>query len=124
MIHSKKPQSTNLLSLLTDRRRRKLESLGVGVIAIRPCKNCVKSGVQYRLEEDSEKCVDCIRQGIACDLVPLDLRKWRRLESERKRYRIEIRRARAKVDKARRAADTANKKFRKLKKLIKSKEDK
>ena len=81
----------------TERRLAKLKSLGVGIIAIRPYKNCSKADRRCRVGEGSGKYIDCIRLGEVCNLAPIDYNRWRRLECERKRLRVELRKARARL---------------------------
>ena len=81
----------------TARRRLKLESLGQGIAAMRPCKNCSKASRRYYIGKGSDKYVNCIRLGESCDLAPINHSRWRRLERKRKRLRTELREARAKL---------------------------
>ena len=64
---------------------------------MRPCKNCSKADRRCRVGEGSSKCVDCVRLGEVCDLAPMDHNRWRRLERERKRLRVELREARTRL---------------------------
>ena len=66
-------------------RRAKLLLLGLGIKAMRPCKNCARTGCSYCVSEGSTKYINCVRTRESCDLAPINLNKWRRLEKERKR---------------------------------------
>ena len=78
------------------RRRALLESLGIGLETMRPCRNCSRASKQCRVGEDSEKCVECVRGGKLCDLAPLDTGRWKRLEEKRRKLKEELREAVAK----------------------------
>ena len=78
------------------RRRYKLDSLTNISIAIRSCKNCSRLNKPYRVAEDAEKCVKCIRTARPCDLASLDTARWKRLEEQRKKLKDEFRKVIAK----------------------------
>ena len=47
---------------------------------MRPCKNYSRLNKSYRIAEDAEKCIKCIRTARPCDLASLDTARWKRLE--------------------------------------------
>ena len=63
----------------------KLLLLSLGIEVIRPYKNYTRTSYPYRVSEGSTKCINCVRTRESCDLAPINLNKWRRLEKERKR---------------------------------------
>ena len=78
------------------RRRYKLDSLTNISIAIRPYKNCSRLNKPYRVTEDAEKYIKCIRTARPCDLASLDTARWKRLEEQRKKLKEEFRKVIAK----------------------------
>ena len=81
----------------SNRRRSKILSLGPSIEAMRPCNNYSRKGYSYRVSKGSNKCVSCVRLGKPCDLAPININKWKRLEKERRRLYLELREARAKA---------------------------
>ena len=73
------------------RRQNTLSSLDVAILTMRSCKSCVRYDRWCRLSDDSDKCVKCVRVAISCDLAPLNVAKWKRLEVKRKKLKIELR---------------------------------
>ena len=47
---------------------------------MRPCKNYSRLNKSYRIAEDAEKYIKCIRTARPCDLASLDTARWKRLE--------------------------------------------
>ena len=80
-----------------DRRRAKVLLLGLGIKAIRPCKNYTCASRFCRVSKGSTKCINCVRTRESCDLALINLNKWRRLKKERKRLRVVLAKARAKA---------------------------
>ena len=82
----------------TNRRKQKVVSFGIGVFAMRFCKNCSSSSVPKpcRIVESSEKCVACVNSGRLCNLVSFDTARWRRLKEKRKRLKIKLKESYAK----------------------------
>ena len=78
------------------RRRYKLDSLTNISIAIRPYKNYSRLNKPYRVTEDTEKCIKCIRTARPCDRASLDTARWKRLEEQRKKLKEEFRKVIAK----------------------------
>ena len=85
-----------LSSKSSRRRRYKLDSFTNISIAIRPCKNCSRLNKPYRVAEDAEKYIKCIRTARPCDLASLDTARWKRLEEQRKKLKEEFRKVIAK----------------------------
>ena len=85
-----------LSSKSSRRRRYKLDSLTNISIAIRPCKNCSRLNKPYRITEDAEKYIKCIRTARPCDLASLNTARWKRLEEQRKKLKEEFRKVIAK----------------------------
>ncbi|KAL8799806.1 MAG: hypothetical protein Q9200_007440, partial [Gallowayella weberi] len=77
----------------SQRRRALVLSLGPGVPAMRPCRNCVRSNHQCRLASGSEKCIECVRTAQSCELASLDTNRLKRLEAQREKLRVELREA-------------------------------
>ena len=83
------PQSKKSSS--SSRRATLLEFVGPGVATMRSCRNCSRTSKACRVGESSDKCTECIRAAVPCDLAPLDTARWRRLEDKRKRLKAELR---------------------------------
>ena len=52
---------------------------------------CNRLNKVYRVQEESKKCVKCIRKSCSCDLAPLNIARWRRLEAQRKILKQQLR---------------------------------
>ena len=63
-----KPSSSN-------RRRVKVLSLGLGIKAMRPCKNYTYASYSCRVSKGSTKYIDCVRTRKSCDLALINLNK-------------------------------------------------
>ena len=85
-----------LASKSSRRRRYKLDSLTNISITMRPYKNCSRLNKPYRITEDAEKYIKCIRTARPCDLASLDTARWKRLEEQRKKLKEEFRKVIAK----------------------------
>ena len=67
-----------------------LESLDIDALAMRPCSHCTRLVKACRIASGSNKCLDCVRLGYACDLAPLDTDRYRRLKEQRKRLKAKL----------------------------------
>ena len=63
-------------------------------LAMRFCKNCSRSRVPCRIDDESKKCVKCVSTGRTCDLVISSI-IIKRIQRERRKIREEVRKARA-----------------------------
>ena len=86
-----------LKPLSSNYRCAKVLLLGLGIKAIRPCKNYAYTGRSYRISKGLAKCINCVRTRESYNLAPINLNKWRRLKKERKRLRAMLVKARAKA---------------------------
>ena len=101
--NSRPENSTSLMPRATsssNRRRLLLSTLGVGVPAMRPCRNCTSVGKQCRVAGGSEKCIECVRRACPCDLASLDTSRYKRLESQRKKIEHKLLEAHRKQQRA------------------------
>ena len=84
MPKTKKPLSSSA------RRRQLVLKLGMASLSKRSCGRCSSSPLNLcHTGEDSDRCVECVRAGVDCDLSPINVPKWKRLEERRKRLRKE-----------------------------------
>ncbi len=72
---------------------------------MRFCYQCVRLSKQCRVAKNSNKCVKCLRDNCSCDLAPLDIVRWRRLEKQRRKLKEELRKANAKQQRLLRQLD-------------------
>ena len=63
---------------------------------MRPYKNCSRLYKPYRITEDTEKYIKCIRTARPCDLASLDTARWKCLKEQRKKLKEEFRKVIAK----------------------------
>ena len=63
----------------------------------RSCKRCEDTPQLCHSGDGSDRCVECVRVGLDCDLSPINIPKWKRLEERRKRLRKERSEAMARV---------------------------
>ena len=75
----------------SQRRCNLLKTLGIGSLAMRPCFHCSRLGKACKIVDGSNKCFECIRLDHTCDLAPLDVNRYRRLEEQRKKLKTELR---------------------------------
>ena len=68
-----------------------LKSLSIDVFAMRPCFHCTRLIKACKVVDESNKCLECVRLNYACDLTPLDIDRYRRLEEQRKRLNTKLR---------------------------------
>ena len=69
------------------------ENIGIFKLIMRFCKNCSRSRLSCRVNENFEKCVRCIAVDRRCDLSILSV-IIRRIHNEKKRIREKIRKIR------------------------------
>ena len=80
-----------------DSTRRKhilLDTIVPSFLAMRSCKNCSRSRVPCRIDDESKKCVKCVSAGRTCDLA-ISPTTIKRIQRERRKIREEVRKARA-----------------------------
>ena len=63
---------------------------------MRPYKIYSRLNKSYRITEDTEKYIECIRTARPYDLASLDTASWKRLEEQRKKLKEEFRKVIAK----------------------------
>ena len=63
-------------------------------LTMRFCKNCSRSRVSCRIDDESKKCVSCVSTGRTCDLI-ISPAIIKRIQRERKKIREKMRKARA-----------------------------
>ena len=80
----------------SQRRCNLLKALDVDTLAMRPCSHCSRLKKTCRIVDNSNKCLKCIRLGCICDLAPLDINRYRRLEEQRKKLKTKLHAAIAK----------------------------
>ena len=73
------------------RRQRNIVFLGSEITAMRPYNNCVCLKKTCWIDENSEKCIECIWLGWICNLTFLNVIKYRRLNAEKKSVRTILR---------------------------------
>ena len=81
----------------TSRRRQLVLKLGMATLSKRSCKRCKNTPQLCHSGDGSDRCVECVRVGSDCDLSPINIPKWKRLEERRKRLRKERSEAMARV---------------------------
>ena len=74
----------------SQRRYSLLESLGIDALAMRPCSHCTRLIKACKVAGGSNKCLECVRLSYACDLAPLDINRYRRLEEQRKKLKAKL----------------------------------
>ena len=94
------------------RRRQQLNSLSIEFLAMRFCKNCTQTSKQCRVAKNCEKCVKCVQSNRFCDLVFLNIARWRRLKEQRRKFKIELKESLAKQQRLFRQIDYVKKKQR------------
>ncbi len=73
-----------------------LDTLGLVSLAMRPCRNCATSSKIYCVDNDSKKCVKCVRSNRDYDLA-ISSTSIKRIYEKRMRLKKEVREARAKL---------------------------
>ena len=63
---------------------------------MRPCTECIASGITCLASRVSPKCAECVRRAVSCDLVVSD-EDWEKLDNERARIRGELEKCRARI---------------------------
>ena len=84
------PRKDKHLSSSSRRRRSRMATLGNGVPSNRPCLRCSQTSALCRVIEGNDKCLECIRSARPCDLAPIDIARWRRLEEQRRQLKDEL----------------------------------
>ena len=67
-----------------------LKSLSIDALAMRLCSHCARLVKACKVVDESNKCLECVRLSYACDLVPLDIDRYRRLEEHRKKLKAKL----------------------------------
>ena len=67
-----------------------LEFLDIDALAMRPCSHCTRLTKACKIASESNKCLECVRLSYACDLIPLDIDRYRRLEEQRKKLKAKL----------------------------------
>ena len=78
------------LSSIARRRQSRMATLGAGIPSGRFCIRCTYTSVSCRISEGFNKCLECIRKTKPCDLAPVDIAQWRRLEGQRRQLKEEL----------------------------------
>ncbi len=71
---------------------------------MRPCRNCASSGKACCVNDDSKKCVECVRSDRGCDLA-ISPASIKRIHGERMRLKKEVRVARTKLSRLKKQLD-------------------
>ena len=74
----------------SQRRYNLLKSLDIDAFAMRPCSHCTRLIKACKIANESNKCFECVRLNYACDLIPLDIDRYRRLEKQRKKLKTKL----------------------------------
>ena len=67
-----------------------MATVGAGIPSGRFCFWCTHTSVPCRISKGSDKCLKCIRKAKPCDLAPIDIAQWRRLEGQRRQLKEEL----------------------------------
>ena len=86
------------------RKKDLLDALGPMSLAMRPCRNCASSGKACCVNDDSKKCVECVRSDRGCDLA-ISPASIKRIHGERMRLKKEVRVARTKLSRLKKQLD-------------------
>jgi len=78
------------------RKKDLLDALRLVSLVIRPCRNCATSNKVYCVNNDFEKCVECVQSSRDCDLT-ISSTSIKRIYEERMRLKKEVREARTKL---------------------------
>lgn len=63
---------------------------------MRFCHNCSSFFDLCKIDFDSNKCIECVRKKRFCNLIFLNIVRWRRLKKQRKKFKTELKKAYAK----------------------------
>ena len=74
----------------SQRRYNLLKFLDIDALAMRPCSHCTRLMKACKVASESNKCLECVRLSYACDLIPLDIGRYRRLEEQRKKLKAKL----------------------------------
>ena len=86
------------------RKKDLFDALGLVSLAMRPCRNCAMSSKACCVNDDFEKCVECVRSSRGCDLA-ISSTSIKRIYEERMRLKKEVREARAKLSRLKKQLD-------------------
>ena len=78
------------------RKKDLFDALRLMFLAIRSCRNCTMFSKVYCVNDDSKKCVKCVRSNRDCDLA-ISLASIKRIHEERMRLKKEVCDARTKL---------------------------
>ena len=108
MPRIRKPQNS------TARRRQLVLKMGMASLSKRDCSQCVEAGRLCHSGEGSDRCVECVKGGIDCELSPINVPKWKRMEEQRVRLRTEEDEAFAKLSRLRKQIQKIESEQRKM----------
>ena len=57
---------------------------------MRPCSHCTRLTKACKIANESNKCFECVRLSHACDLIFLDIDRYRRFEKQRKKLKAKF----------------------------------
>jgi hypothetical protein len=86
------------------RKKDLLDALESVSLAMRPCRNCATSNKTCCVNDDSKKCVECVRSNRGCDLA-ISPASIKRIHEKRMRLKKEVREARAKLSRLKKQLD-------------------
>ena len=78
------------------RKKDLFDALELVSLAMRSCRNCAMSSKAYCVNDDSKKCVKCVRSNRNCNLK-ISLALINRIHVEQMRLKKEVRKARTKL---------------------------
>jgi len=82
-------------------------------LAMRSCRNCTMFNKTYCVNNDSKKCVKCVRSNCDCDLTIFST-SIKRIHEERMRLKREVRDARTKLSRLKKQLDFLKNKKKKI----------
>jgi len=86
------------------RKKDLLDALELVSLVMRPCRNCATSSKACCVNNDFEKCVECVRSNRGCDLA-ISSTSIKRIHEKRMRLKKEVREARAKLSQLKKQLD-------------------
>ena len=98
---SRKINTRNFFSL---RKKDLFDALKLVSFVMRSCRNCAMSSKAYCVNDDFEKCVECVRFDRDCDLT-ISSTSIKRIYEKRMRLKKEMREARAKLSRLEKQLD-------------------
>ena len=72
------------------RRKFFLKMIDFDVDVMRFCRNCFVVKISCRINNNSKKCVKCVRLSKICDLIFLNIACWKRLKTQRKKLKTNL----------------------------------